>query len=58
MVAQKALQQSVAPWGNYAQRIAMIYPKYHFPILAVLLDSILKIDKIHDLSCDQRLLYE
>ena len=36
MVTQKALQHSVAPWGNYAQRIAMIYPKYHFPLLAVL----------------------
>ena len=36
MVAQKALQHSVAPWGNYAQKIDMIYPKYHFPLLAVL----------------------
>ena len=25
-----------APWGNYAQRIAMIYAKYHFPPLALL----------------------
>ena len=25
---------SAPPPGNYAERIAMIYPKYHFPLLA------------------------
>ena len=58
MVAQKALPHSVVLWGNYARRIGMIYPKYHFSTISRPLDSILKIDEIHDLSCDQRLLYE
>ena len=54
MVAQKALQHSVAPWGNYAQRIALIYPQISFSTISRSLVSILKIDEIHVLSCDQR----
>ena len=35
----------------------MIYPKDHLPQLADLWIQF-EIDEIHDLSCDQRLLYE
>ena len=44
MVAQKVLQHSVTPWRNYAKRIVMIYPKYHFPLLADLWSDEMKIN--------------
>ena len=36
----------------------MIFPPISFSTISRLLDSILKIDGIQDLSCDQRLVYE
>ena len=59
MVAQKALQHSVPPpGGKLCSKDCHDLPKISFSTISSLLDSILKIDEIDDLSCDQRLLYE
>ena len=46
------------PLGKLCSKDCHDLPQISFPTISSPLDSILKIDKIHDLSCDQRLLYE
>ena len=58
MVAQKTLQHSVPPLGKLCSKDCNDLPQISFSTISRHLDSILKIDEIHDLSCDQRLLNE
>ena len=46
------------PLGKLCSKDCHDLPQIPFPTTSSSLDSTLKIDKIHDLSCDQRLLYE
>ena len=49
---------SVAPWGKLCSKDCYDLSQISFSTISRPLDSILKIDEIHDLSCDQRLQYE
>ena len=44
--------------GKLCSRDCHDLPQISFSTISRPVDSILKIDEIHDLSCDQRLLYE
>ena len=46
------------PLGKLCSKDCHYLPQISFSTISRPLDSILKIDEIHDLSCDQRLLYE
>ena len=60
MVAQKALRAFGDPLRKLCSKDFHDLPQILFSTISRPLDSILKIDEIlvHDLSCDQRLLYE
>ena len=54
----KGLTAFSGPLGKLCSKDCHDLSQISFPTISRPLDSILKIDEFHDLSCDQRLLYE